>query len=154
MTDLSNTTETTTDTAIEQKRTKLQNAANDLILIAQSQSNTALNLLHKISVLGGTTEKAYQAVQQRILDDGDIHGAYHAIAMVQQTPDVPFDIPPLVNLILHSQEKDKNALLMRLLKLFDTAPLDAPPIPQIKAAIEATGDTDLIVQFQQHLAGK
>ncbi len=140
--------------ALEQKRTHLQQQAQDIILIAESQSNSALGCLHKINVLGGTTEKAYQAVQQRIVTDGDIHGAYHAIAMTQQTPDVPFDVPVLVDIILQSQHADKNPLLLRLLKLFDRETLDTPPIPEIRQAILASDDTDLIAELNQHLAGK
>lgn len=145
---------TQTDTeALEQKRTHLQQEAQDIILIAESQSNSALGCLHKINVLGGTTEKAYRAVQQRIITDDDIHGAYHAIAMTQQTPDVPFDVPVLVDLILQSNHADKNPLLLRLLKLFDRETVETPPIPKIKQAILATQDTALIEQLHQHLVG-
>lgn len=145
--DLSNNT-------LEQKRTRLQTAANDIIMIADNQSNSALNCLHKIQVLGGTTQKAYQAVQQRILTDGDIHGAYHAVAMVQQTPDLPFDVPKLVEMVLQSHDNDRKPMLLRLLKLFDREVITAPPIPELKKAIEATGDTALIAELEQHLAGR
>lgn len=140
--------------ALEQKRTRLQTAANDIIMIADNQSNSALNCLHKIQVLGGTTQKAYQAVQQRILTDGDIHGAYHAVAMVQQTPDLPFDVPKLVELMLQSDDSERNVMLLRLIKLFDREVITAPPIPELKQAIEATGDTALIAELEQHLAGR
>lgn len=142
------------DSELEQKRTRLQTAANDIILIAEHQTNSALNCLHKIQVLGGTTEKAYQAVQQRIVTDGDIHGAYHAVAMVQQTPDLPFDVPKLVEMVLDSSDSERNPMLLRLLKLFAREPLTSPPIPELKQAIEATGDTHLITQLQQHLDGR
>lgn len=140
--------------ALEQKRTKLQQAANDIILIAEHQSNSSLGNLHKIQVLGGTSEKAYQAVQHRILTDGDIHGAYHAVAMVQQTPDLPFDVPTLVDMIITSSDKDRNPMLLRLLKLFDREALISPPIPELRQAIEATGDKALIAELEQHLAGR
>lgn len=139
---------------LEQKRTKLQQSANDIIMIADNQSNSALNCLHKIQVLGGTTEKAYQAVQQRILTDGDIHGAYHAVAMVQQTPDLPFDVPKLVEMVLQSHDNDRKPMLLRLLKLFDREVITAPPIPELKQAIEATDDKALIAELEQHLAGR
>lgn len=141
---------------LEQKRAYLQQQADDLILIAQSQSNSSLNILHKINVLGGTTEKAYQAVEQRIIRDQDTHGAYHAIAMTQQTPDLPFDVPTLVDLILDTpmDNTEKAPLLLRLIKLFDREQIDSPPIPQIKQAIIDTGDTVIIEALEQHLVGR
>lgn len=139
---------------LEQKRAKLQAIANDVILIAEHQSNSALNCLHKIQVAGGTTEKAYQAVQQRILTDSDIHGAYHAVAMVQSTPDLPFDVPKLVEVVLKSTDSERNPMLLRLLKLFDREVITSPPIPELTQAIEATRDEALIAQLQQHLNGR
>lgn len=140
--------------ALEQKRTYLQQQANDLIMIAENQTHSALTLLHKINVLGGTTEKAYQAVQNRIVEDKDAQGAYHAIALTQQTPDLPFDVPRLVDLILSEKMEDKPAFLLKLLKLFDREQLDSPPIPEIKQAILDSGDTVTIEALNQHLAGR
>lgn len=136
---------------LEQKRAYLQQQASDIIAIAELQSNSALNCLHKINVMGGTTEKAYTAVQNRIVADSDTHGAYHAIAMAQNTADLPFDVPELVDIILTKGEPE---LLLRLLKLFDNQPVTAEPIPKIQQSISATDDKAIISQMNQYLAHK
>lgn len=133
---------------LAKKRDFLQSQANDIIAIAEHQSNSALNCLHKINVMGGTTEKAYSAVQQRIIDDQDAHGAYHAIAMAQNTPDLPFDVPPLVDLII---DKGEPELQLRLLKLFDNQPVNAEPIPRLRQAILDSGDKAVITSLNIHL---
>ena len=111
--------------ALAQKRAYLQEQAEDIIAIAQLQDNSALNCLHKINVLGGTSEKAYRAVNTRIITDQDPHGAYHAVAMAQSTSDLPFDVPTLVDIVI---EQGEPALQLRLLKLFDSQPIAAEPI--------------------------
>lgn len=136
---------------LEQKRAYLQQQASDIIAIAELQSNSALNCLHKINVMGGTTEKAYTAVQNRIVADNDTHGAYHAIAMAQSTSDLPFDVPTLVDLVI---EKGEPELLLRLLKLFDNQPLTAEPIPRIRQALSSSGNTAILEQLTQHIDGK
>lgn len=133
---------------LEQKRAYLQQQAQDIIAIAELQSNSALNCLHKINVLGGTTEKAYKAVQIRIVTDQDPHGAYHAIAMAQKTSDLPFDVPELVELIVAKGEPE---LQLRLLKLFDNQPVTAEPIPRIRQAILASNDEATIAALNAHL---
>lgn len=136
---------------LEQKRAYLQQQAQDIIAIAELQSNSALNCLHKINVLGGTTEKAYKAVQTRIIEDNDPHGAYHAIAMAQKTSDLPFDVPVLVDIILANGEPE---LQLRLLKLFDSQPVTAEPIPKIRDSITKSGDKNVIDKLNQHLADR
>ena len=133
---------------LAKKREYLQAQATDLIAIAEHQSNSALNCLHRINVLGGTTEKAYGAVQQRILDDQDAHGAYHAIAMAQTTADLPFDVPVLVDLVATKGEPE---LQLRLIKLFDNQPVTAEPIPRLKQAILDSGDSAVIEKLNAHL---
>ncbi|MGL5253259.1 MAG: hypothetical protein ACRC7U_09000 [Moraxella sp.] len=133
------------------KRAYLQQQAQDIIAIAKLQTNTALSCLHKINVMGGTTEKAYLAVNTRILEDLDTLGAYHAIAMSQSTADLPFDVPALVTLILTHGEP---ALQLRLLKLFDKQPVIVEPIPTIKHAILASGDQPVIDMLNAHLLGR
>lgn len=136
---------------LEQKRAFLQQQASDIIAIAELQSNSALNCLHKINVLGGTSEKAYKAVQNRIIKDNDPHGAYHAIAMAQNTSDLPFDVPQLVDIVLKNGEAE---LQFRLLKLFDSQPVSAEPIPTIQQSISATGDKAVISQMNDYLQHK
>ncbi|MFW2177376.1 MULTISPECIES: hypothetical protein [unclassified Moraxella] len=136
---------------LEKKRTHLKQQAEAIITLAESQTNSALNCLHKINVLGGTTEKAYTAVQQRILQDQDAHGAYHAIAMAQSTSDLPFDVPKLIEVVLQHGEP---ALQFRLLKLFDTQPLTAPPLPQLIEAIQTADDGVTVEALQQYLQTK
>lgn len=135
---------------LAQKRDYLQGQANDIIAIAEHQSNSALNCLHRINVLGGTTEKAYSVVQQRILDDQDTHGAYHAIAMAQTTADLPFDVPTLVDLIATKAEPE---LQLRLIKLFDNQPVTAEPIPRLRQAILDSGDRAIIDKLHTHFSG-
>lgn len=137
--------------ALEKKRAYLQQQASDIIAIAELQTNSSLNCLHKINVLGGTSEKAYKAVQTRILADDDPHGAYHAIAMAQNTSDLPFDVPALVDLIL---DKGEPELQLRLLRLFDSQPVTAEPIPKIRESILKSGDDIVIAQLNAHLANQ
>ena len=137
--------------AREARRAKLQRQAQDIVAIATLQSHSALNCLHKINVAGGTTEKAYRAVNQRIIDDQDAHGAYHAIAMAQTTPDLPFDVPVLLDIVLARGDGD---LQLRTLKLFDSQPVNAEPIARIEQAILAAGDKPTIAALQAHLAGR
>lgn len=134
--------------ALAQKREYLQREASDIVAIAEHQTNSALNCLHRINVMGGTTEKAYAMVQQRIVDDQDTHGAYHAIAMAQTTADLPFDVPLLVALVVNKGDPE---LQLRLVKLFDTQPVTASPIPQLRQAILASGDRAVIEQLNAHL---
>lgn len=137
--------------ALAQKRAYLQEQAEDIIAIAQLQSNSALNCLHKINVLGGTSEKAYRAVNTRIITDQDPHGAYHAVAMAQSTSDLPFDVPTLVDIVI---EQGEPALQLRLLKLFDSQPIAAEPIPKIRDSINQLGDKAVIAQLNQHLLNR
>ena len=134
---------------LEQKRAHLQSQANDIIAIAELQSNSALNCLHKINVLGGTSEKAYKAVQNRIVEDNDPHGAYHAVAMAQKTSDLPFEVPELVDIVIAKGEPE---LQLRLLKLFDSQPVTAEPIPKIRDSIMQSGDQAVIAELNKHLA--
>lgn len=134
---------------LEQKRALLQKHAEDIVAIAELQHNSALNCLHKINVLGGTSEKAYKAVNTRIVTDQDPHGAYHAVAMAQSTSDLPFDVPVLVDIIINHGEPE---LQLRLLKLFDSQPLSAEPIPKIRDSINQLGDKHVIAQLNEHLS--
>ena len=136
---------------LAQKRAFLQQQAEDIITIAELQNNSALNCLHKINVLGGTSEKAYKAVNTRIIEDADPHGAYHAIAMAQSTSDLPFDVPTLVDIIIAKGEPE---LQLRLLKLFDSQPITAEPIPKIRDSINQLGDKAVIAQLDEHLSNR
>lgn len=135
-------------TELSKKRAYLQQQAIDIIEIAQSP-NTALTCLHRINVLGGTTEKAYTAVNERIVADSDAHGAYHVIAMAQSTSDLPFDVPALIGII---KEHGDAELALRLLKLFHSQPLNAEPVSQIVAHIQQSQDTQVVSQLNAYLA--
>lgn len=136
---------------LDEKRIFLQQQALDIIAIAELQSQSGLTCLHKIQVLGGTTEKAYKAVQQRILTDNDPHSAYHAIAMAQQTADLPFDVPLLIDVVLQQGTAD---LWLKTLKLFKQQPAESPPIPELQQAIINTGDTQIIQQMNTLFKGR
>lgn len=136
---------------LAQRRAFLQQQAEDIIAIAELQTNSALNCLHKINVLGGTSEKAYKAVNTRIVTDQDPHGAYHAVAMAQLTSDLPFDVPTLVDIVI---DKGEPELQLRLLKLFDSQPISAEPIPKIRDSIHQLGDKAVINQLNQHLSNR
>lgn len=136
---------------LDEKRIFLQQQALDIIAIAELQSQSGLTCLHKIQVLGGTTEKAYKAVQQRILADNDPHSAYHAIAMAQQTADLPFDVPLLIDVVLQQGTAD---LWLKTLKLFKQQPAESPPIPELQQAIINTGDTQIIQQMNTLFKGR
>lgn len=136
---------------LDEKRIFLQQQALDIIAISELQSQSGLTCLHKIQVLGGTTEKAYKAVQQRILTDNDPHSAYHAIAMAQQTADLPFDVPLLIDVVLQQGTAD---LWLKTLKLFKQQPAESPPIPELQQAIINTGDTQIIQQMNTLFKGR
>lgn len=124
---------------LDEKRIFLQQQAEDIIAIAESQSNSASICLHKIYALGGTTEKAYIAVQQRILADNDAQSAYYAIALCQQTADLPFDVSLLVDVVVEYGSID---LLQKLLKLFqqqNIAMTDNPLIERIENRLIVLG---------------
>lgn len=136
---------------LEKKREFLQQQALIIIELAETTTNSALNCLHQINTLGGTTEKAYKTVQQRIVSDQDTLGAYHAIAMAQHTSDLPFDVPILLGILYKSADAQ---LLFRLLKLFKDQPKIAEPIPTICQAILDRKDQTVIYQMNDYLAQK
>lgn len=136
-----------TDEELAKKREFLQQQAEKIIALADTP-NTALHALHQINTLGGTTEKAYKSVQQRIVTDNDTFGAYHAIAMAQQTADLPFDVPVLLEILYNYADAE---LLFRLLRLFKNQPNIAEPIPSICQKIRECGDSIVIQQMTEYL---
>lgn len=134
-------------TDLTQKREFLQQQAEKILEIAQTP-NTALACLHQINTVGGTSEKAFQAVQNRIETDQDVFGAYHAIAMAQHTSDLPFDVPILLDILYNHADAD---LLFRTLRLFKDQPKIAEPIPTICQKICECGDSLVIQQMTEYL---
>lgn len=141
----------TNNNDLTQKCEFLQQQALTIIELAETTKNSALNCLHQINTLGGATEKAYKTVQQRIINDQDSLGAYHAIAMAQHTSDLPFDVPILLEILYKFADAE---LLFRLLKLFKNQPKIAEPIPSICQAIQKTDDQTVIYQMNDYLAQK
>ena len=71
--------------------------------------------------------------------------------MAQSTSDLPFDVPTLVDIVI---EQGEAALQLRLLKLFDSQPIAAEPIPKIRDSINQLGDKAVIAQLNQHLLNR
>lgn len=137
-------------TDLAQKREFLQQQAEKILALAQTP-NTALACLHQINTVGGTSEKAFQAVQNRIETDQDVFGAYHAIAMAQHTSDLPFDVPILLDILYNHADAD---LLFRTLRLFKDQPKIAEPIPTICQKIREREDQTIIYQMDEYLTQK
>lgn len=140
----------TNNNELEQKRKFLQQQALAILKLAQTP-NTALACLHQINTIGGTSEKTFQAVQNRIVTDQDVLGAYHAIAMAQHTSDLPFDVPILLDILYNYADAD---LLFRTLRLFKNQPRIAEPIPRICQAIQNTNEQNVITKMHEFLQKK
>ncbi|WP_227525992.1 hypothetical protein [Psychrobacter sp. FDAARGOS_221] len=53
-----------------------------------------------LRVAGGATSETYTAIERRIMQDEDTHGAYHLALMAQSTPDLPIDARQLIELVV------------------------------------------------------
>ena len=135
-------TQTATD-AIERHRERLKQASLQMIEMATNEPHSALKCIHQLNVMGGATEKAYAAIEQRILTDQDPAGAYHFALMAQNTPDLPIDVRQLVEVVIDKGDNQQRLALLKNLPL--------PPVEMIEAKIIASNDEQAISQMQAYL---
>ena len=90
--------------------------SDDIITLCQ-QSGTALQAIHAMMTHGKITERALSAIYQRVLTDNDADGAYYLASLAQKNDDLPFDVLPLIELVLSKGDDVlKVALLDKLPK--------------------------------------
>lgn len=88
--------------------------SDDIITLCQ-KSGTALQAIHTMMTHGKITERALSAIYQRVLTDNDADGAYYLASLAQKNDDLPFDVVPLVQMVMASDDAMmKQALLDKL----------------------------------------
>ncbi|UNU73619.1 hypothetical protein LU293_01515 [Moraxella nasovis] len=93
---------------------KIKKISNDILILCENP-NTALQAIHLIMMAGGAGELSWQVVYNRVMADGDVQAAYYLIAFAQKTDDLPFDVLPLIHMVLDKgDEKLKSAMLDKL----------------------------------------
>lgn len=94
----------------------LQQISQEIQSLCQTP-NTALKAIHLIIQHGGASERAWQAVYQRVMTDSDVDGAYYLASFAQKVEDLPFDGTPLIELVMTQGNDDiKQALWGKLPK--------------------------------------
>lgn len=131
-----------TDDKLLQKRQHLEAQSEKIMAIAK-EPHSSLKCIHLLSVAGGATSETYSAIEQRIVTDNDISGAYHLALMAQSTPDLPVDARQLIEMVV---TKGDNAQLISLLKN-----LPVPPVEVIKQRLIDSGDENAIAQMTAYL---
>lgn len=92
----------------------LQQISQEIQSLCQTP-NTALKAIHLIIQHGGASERAWQAVYQRVMTDSDVDGAYYLASFAQKVEDLPFDGTPLIELVMTRGSDDiKQALWGKL----------------------------------------
>lgn len=127
----------------EKRLKKMKEQSSKIIAIADQESDSALKCIHLLSVAGGATAETYVAIEQRIMDDKDVAGAYHLALMAQSTADLPIDARALIELVV---SEGNNAQLLSLLKN-----LPIPPVEAIKERILASKDSESIDKMEAYL---
>ncbi|STZ08666.1 Uncharacterised protein [Moraxella caprae] len=88
---------------------------SEKILTLCETPNTALKAIHLIISHGGAGELAWQVVYNRVLADGDVDGAYYLASFAQKVDDLPFEVLPLLRLVMASNDElMKQALLDKM----------------------------------------
>lgn len=125
------------------KATTIQQRSRDIIHIADSEPHSALKCIHLLNVAGGATAETFVAIEQRIIADQDVAGAYHLAMLAQTTPDIPIDARQLIELVVTKGDNDKRLSLLKNLPL--------PPVDAIRQQIMATDDAAAIAQMSAYL---
>lgn len=87
--------------------------SEQIVSICQN-SNSALQAIHLLLVNGQASTSAFYAIYQRVLEDDD--GAYY-LAVFAQNNELPFDVVPLIKLVLiQGKQELRLALLDKLPK--------------------------------------
>lgn len=76
---------------------------------------TALQAIHLMMRHGGASQLAWQTLYHRVMSDDDVDGAYYLASFAQKIDDLPFEVLPLVSLVL--TKGDENMRLALLDKL-------------------------------------
>ena len=133
---------TSTD-KLAQKRKLLEQQSEKIKALADNEAQSSLKCIHLLSVAGGATSETYTAIERRIIEDQDAHGAYHLALMAQSTSDLPVDARQLIELVV---TKGNNTQLLSLLKN-----LPVPPVEMIKQKVVESGDAASIAEMVAYL---
>ncbi|WP_019671951.1 hypothetical protein [Psychrobacter lutiphocae] len=126
-----------------QQRQLLEAQSEKIIAIADKEEQSSLKCIHLLRVAGGATSETYTAIERRIMDDEDPHGAYHLALLAQTTPDLPIDARQLIELVV---TKGNDEQLLSLLKN-----LPVPPVEMIKQRILANDNAESIAEMSAYL---
>ena len=133
---------TSTD-KLAQKRKLLEQQSEKIKALADNEAQSSLKCIHLLSVAGGATSETYTAIERRIIEDQDTHGAYHLALMAQSTSDLPVNARQLIELVV---TKGNNTQLLSLLKN-----LPVPPVEMIKQKVVESGDAASIAEMVAYL---
>lgn len=128
---------------LAQKRKLLEQQSEKIKALADNEAQSSLKCIHLLSVAGGATSETYTAIERRIIEDQDTHGAYHLALMAQSTSDLPVDARQLIELVV---TKGNNTQLLSLLKN-----LLVPPVEMIKQKVVESGDAASIAEMVAYL---
>ena len=128
---------------LAQKRKLLEQQSEKIKALADNEAQSSLKCIHLLSVAGGATSETYTAIERRIIEDQDAHGAYHLVLMAQSTSDLPVDARQLIELVV---TKGNNTQLLSLLKN-----LPVPPVEMIKQKVVESGDAASIAEMVAYL---
>ncbi|MCC3308001.1 hypothetical protein [Psychrobacter sanguinis] len=128
---------------LAQKRKLLEQQSEKIKALADNEAQSSLKCIHLLSVAGGATSETYTAIERRIIEDQDTHGAYHLALMAQSTSDLPVDARQLIELVV---TKGNNTQLLSLLKN-----LPVPPVEMIKQKVVESGDAASIAEMVAYL---
>ena len=128
---------------LAQKRKLLEQQSEKIKALADNEAQSSLKCIHLLSVAGGATSETYTAIERRIIEGQDAHGAYHLALMAQSTSDLPVDARQLIELVV---TKGNNTQLLSLLKN-----LPVPPVEMIKQKVVESGDAASIAEMVAYL---
>ena len=128
---------------LAEKRKLLEQQSEKIKALADNEAQSSLKCIHLLSVAGGATSETYTAIERRIIEDQDAHGAYHLALMAQSTSDLPVDARQLIELVV---TKGNNTQLLSLLKN-----LPVPPVEMIKQKVVESGDAASIAEMVGYL---
>ena len=128
---------------LAEKRKLLEQQSEKIKALADNEAQSSLKCIHLLSVAGGATSETYTAIERRIIEDQDTHGAYHLALMAQSTSDLPVDARQLIELVV---TKGNNTQLLSLLKN-----LPVPPVEMIKQKVVESGDAASIAEMVAYL---
>lgn len=75
------------------------------ITVLCQRPNTALQAIHQVLLMGSATSAALMAIYNRAMTDSDLDAAYYLTVFAQKTADLPFDVVPLVQMIMQSDDE-------------------------------------------------